>query len=362
MDRLKAMAVFVAVVDSGGFANASRKLSMLPSMVTRAVAELETHLGVPLLTRTTRNVRATDAGLRYADDCRRILAKVDEATAAAAVAHLSLSGTLTVAAPPMFGVRFLAPLLTNYLTRYPGVNAQCLFLDRDVNMISESVDVALRIGPLPDSEFHAVRVGEVRRVLVAAPSYLNRFGAPLNPRGLVNHATIFSSSVFQAPEWRLREGARAASIRIKPRLSTTSDISAISAAVAGVGITQVLDYQVADELERGVLRVVLEQSEPAPEPVSLVYPGTRLVGQKVRAFIDLAVECLQADESLNRPKKSKDASPSTSTEGVSQFHEAPIASLRPSLRVIPSSNSIQDKQRKTRRRDDWSLPPHADAQ
>ena len=177
MDRFHLINVFVAVVDTNGFAGAARKLNMSPPAVTRAINELETHLGLRLLTRTTRTIRVTDAGERYVQDCKRILTEMQEADDSVSGMHASPRGRLTITAPVLFGGMYVTPIVTEYLTRYPEVSASCLFLDRVVNLLDEGVDVAVRIGELPDSSMQAIRVGQVRRVICAAPDYLAKNGS-----------------------------------------------------------------------------------------------------------------------------------------------------------------------------------------
>jgi DNA-binding transcriptional LysR family regulator len=299
MDRLQAMTAFVAVVDSGGFASAARKLSLSPPVVTRAVAELEQRLGLRLLTRTTRVVRVTDAGARFAEDCRRLLAEIDAAETAAAGAHASPRGTLTLTAPVLFGQLYVTPILVRYLQQFPEVDAQCLFLDRIVNVVEEGVDVAVRIGELPDSSLQATRVGRVRRVLVAAPAYLKTHGVPRRPEDLAGHTLAAASGVNPVSEWRFSDAGKPLLQRLQPRLRTTTNDSAIAAAVGGLGITRLLSYQVAEHLRRGTLQVVLPDFEGAPLPVHVVHHEGRRATQKVRAFVDLAVEALRADPALH---------------------------------------------------------------
>lgn len=298
MDRLQAMTTFVAVVDSGGFASAARKLKQSPPVVTRAVAELEERLGLRLLTRTTRFVRVTDAGARFAEDCRRILADVEEAETAATGTHAAPRGTLTITAPVLFGHLYVTPILVSYLQQFPEVDAQCLFLDRMVNVVEEGIDVAVRIGELPDSSLQATRVGRVRRVLVAAPSYLRAHGVPLRPQDLADHTIVSASGVSPVSEWRFNDAGKPLLQRMQPRLSTTTNDSAIAAAVASLGITRLLSYQVAEQVRRGALQVVLQEFEAAPLPVHVVHHEGRRATQKVRAFIDLAVQTLRADPTL----------------------------------------------------------------
>ena len=299
MDRLQAMTTFVAVVDSGGFASAARKLNQSPPVVTRAIAELEERLGLRLLTRTTRVVRLSDAGARFADDCRRILADIEQAETAAAGTHAAPRGTLAVTAPVLFGQLHVMPILVSYLQQYPEVDAQCLFLDRVVNVVEEGIDVAVRIGELPDSSLQATRVGRVRRVLVAAPAYLAAHGVPQRPEDLAEHTIASASGVTPVSEWRFNVAGKPLMQRVQPRLRTTTNDSAIAAAVTGLGITRLLSYQVAAHLRSGALQVVLEDFETAPMPVHVVHHEGRRVTQKVRAFVDLAVERLRGDAALN---------------------------------------------------------------
>lgn len=299
MDRLQAMATFVAVVDSGGFASAARKLSLSPPVVTRAVAELEERLGLRLLTRTTRFVRVTEAGARYAEDCRRILAEVEEAETAAAGTLSTPRGTLTITAPVLFGQLYVTPILVSYLQQFPEVDAQCLFLDRVVNFVEEGIDVAVRIGELPDSSLQATRVGRVRRVLVAAPAYLDARGTPRRPEDLVDHSIVSAAGVNPVSEWRFTDDGKPLLQRLQPRMRTTTNDSAIAAAAAGLGIARLLSYQVAAHVGNGSLRVVLEEFEAAPLPVHVVHHEGRRATQKVRAFVDLAVDRLRSDPALN---------------------------------------------------------------
>jgi len=299
MDRLQAMTTFVAVVDSGGFASAARKLSLSPPVVTRAVAELEERLGLRLLTRTTRVVRVTDAGARFADDCRRILADIEDSETAATGTHAAPRGTLTLTAPVLFGQLYVTPILVSYLQQFPEVDAQCLFLDRVVNVVEEGIDVAVRIGELPDSSLQATRVGRVRRVLVAAPSYLKAHGVPRRPEDLAEHTITAASGVTPVAEWRFSDAGKPLLQRLQPRMRTTSNDSAIAAAVAGLGITRLLSYQVATHVQSGALQLVLQDFETAPLPVHVVHHEGRRATQKVRSFIDLAVERLRGDPALN---------------------------------------------------------------
>lgn len=293
------MTTFVAVVDTGGFASAARKLQLSPPVVTRAVAELEARLGLRLLTRTTRIVRVTEAGARYAEDCRRILAEIEEADRAAAGEHQSPKGTLTLTAPVMFGQLYVMPLLARYLQQFPQVDANCLFHDRVVNLAEEGIDVAVRIGELPDSSLHATRVGRVRRVLVASPAYLEQRGTPQHPQDLAGHDLVSVIGVLPTPEWRFVAEGRPFIHRVQARLRSTSNEAAIVAATEGSGIARLLSYQVARHVHSGALRPVLEAFEPADLPIHVLHQEGRRATQKVRSFVDLVVQALRADPTLS---------------------------------------------------------------
>ncbi|MCY4747279.1 LysR substrate-binding domain-containing protein [Pelomonas sp. UHG3] len=299
MDRLQAMGIFVAVVDHGGFASAARQLALSPPVVTRAVADLEQHLGQRLLTRTTRVVRVTEAGERYAAECRRILADIARAEAEAGAQNLQPRGTLSLTAPVLFGQYYVTPVLVDYLKRHPAVDAQCVFVDRIVNLVEEGLDVAVRIGELPDSSLQARRVGQVRRVVVASPAYLQAHGEPATPAELDGHRLIASTGANPAPEWRFA-GPRGKPVvqRIAARLRTTTVGAAITAAEAGLGLTRLLSYQAAPLLRDGRLVRVLQGFEPAPLPIHLVHHEGRHATPKLRAFIELAAERFSADPEL----------------------------------------------------------------
>jgi DNA-binding transcriptional LysR family regulator len=288
MDRFEAMRVFRAVAELGGFAAAARQLNLSPAVVTRAVAGLEARLGARLLTRTTRRVRLTEAGARYLGDCSRILADLEEAEAAAAGSHAAPRGTLRVTAPTQFGRLHIGPALPGFLDRFPEVAVELLLLDRVVDLIEEGVDVGLRIGPLGPSSLFAVRLGEVRRVVVGAPAYLARHGVPAAPQDLVRHQLIVPTSLSSGDAWRFAEPEtnRAMSIKLDPRLKASQPEVAIDAAVSGFGLTRVPIYQVAEPLRRGSLRIVLDAFEEPAVPVSLITVEGRRSAAKARAFID----------------------------------------------------------------------------
>lgn len=300
MDRLHLMTVFIAVAEEESFAGGARRLGMSPPAVTRAVAALEVKLGVKLLQRTTRYVRVTEAGQRYLDDARRIVADVDEADEAAAGINAAPRGQLTVTAPVLFGKLFVMPGIVDYLNRYPEVEVSALFLDRVVNMLEEGIDVAVRIGQLPDSSMRAIRVGEVRRVLCASPDYLARAGLPVSPAALRDHTIIAATGVSPAVEWRFgADNSGTSAVKLRPRLTVTSNDAAIEAARSGLGITRLMSYQIAAPLAAGELKIVLSEFENAPLPIHIVHRESKFGSNKVRSFIDLMVERLRADKHLN---------------------------------------------------------------
>ena len=294
MDRFQLMTVFVAVAEEEGFAAGARRLRMSPPAVTRAVAALEKRLGVQLLHRTTRHVRATEAGARYLEDARRILADVDAADEAAAGVDTQPRGRLAVTAPILFGRMFVMPGILDYLTRYPGTQVSALLLDRVVNLLEEGLDVGVRIGELPDSNLRALRAGSVRVVLCASREYLQRHGVPRAPRDLLKHSLIASSAGGNSLDWRF-DGRL---LRIQPRLSVTTNDAAIEAALRGFGIARLLSYQVARHVDAGELAVVLAKYEPPALPVHIVHQEGRHASAKVRAFVDLMVQRLRSDPTL----------------------------------------------------------------
>lgn len=294
MDRLQLINIFVTVVDTGGFAGAARKLNVSPPVVTRAINELEAHLGVRLLTRTTRVVRVTEAGARYAEDCRLILAQLTEADEAVGGLHAAPRGRLTVTAPVGFGAMYVTPVVTEYLSRYPEVNVSCWFMDRIVNMLEEGVDIAVRIGELPDSSMQAIRVGKMRLRVCATPEYLDHHGVPQSPEDLQAHVIIASSGATSTAEWRISTHGAPGVVKLHPRLIATTADTAIAAALTGFGLTNVLHYKVDTHLREGRLRAVLGDFEPPALPVHVLHREGRHASQKARTFIDLAVERLRA--------------------------------------------------------------------
>ncbi|HVU02898.1 MAG TPA: LysR family transcriptional regulator [Polyangiaceae bacterium] len=289
MDRLEAMAAFVAVADLRGFAAAARKLEISASAVTRLVASLEAELSARLLHRTTRSVSLTDVGARYLPRARAILDGVRDAEAAVRAGKAAPSGRFVVSAPLVFGRREVAPLLSDYLARHPNVTGELLLSDRIVNLVEEGVDAAVRIGGLEESTLRMRRVGATRRVLVASPRYLAEHGRPRRPADLGNHALIQLTPLTPLPEWRFHGARGKKRIPIRPVLVTNSADAAIVHAHRGRGIALVLSYQVADLLRSGELEILLPKSEPPPAPIYVAFPPTHEPSANVRAFIDLIV-------------------------------------------------------------------------
>ncbi|MGA8901868.1 LysR family transcriptional regulator [Bradyrhizobium sp.] len=290
MDRLDAMQAFVTVADLKGFAPAARKLGLSPSGVTRLIAALENRLGARLLQRTTRSVTLTDAGARYLERARRILADVEEAEVAAEGERARPSGRLVISAPVGFGRLHVSPVMNAYLKRHREVSAELRLEDRMVNLVEEGVDLAVRIGHLADSSLVARHVGDMRRIVVASPGYLKSRGEPKRPQDIAAHDTIQFGANSVSADWRFVESGTEIRLNYAPRLSTNSADAAIQYAEAGGGLTRVLAYQAADAIKRGRLKVVLAKFSPPPLPIHIVYPTSRLLSAKVRTFIDLVVE------------------------------------------------------------------------
>ncbi|MBY0335893.1 MAG: LysR family transcriptional regulator [Acetobacteraceae bacterium] len=282
MDRLQTMEVFVAVAEAGGFAKAAARLRLSPPAVTRAVVALEERLGVRLLNRTTRSVVPTEAGLRFLESARQLLAQLELAEREAAGEMAEPSGTLTVSASVTFARHAVSPVIREYLHAHPRVAVSLMASDRLVQLVEEGVDVAVRIGELPDSALVARQVGTVRRMLVASPGYLARAGRPQAPADLAGHALIDFNGALPGRDQR---GVPA---RASARYHVNDAASAIQAAEEGEGITLALSYAVAASLRDGRLEEVLPAHAPPPVPVRLVYPPARLVAPKLRAFLALA--------------------------------------------------------------------------
>lgn len=296
MDRWQGMRIFVRVAETESFAEAARHLHMSAPAVTRAVAALEETIGARLFVRTTRSVKLTEAGVRYFEDCKRILSDIVEAEAAAGGSYAKPSGTLAVTASGLFGQMHVLPILMEYLDTYPTMSARTFFIDRPVNIIEEGIDVAVRIGRLPDSGFTAIKVGSVRRVVCGSPAYFEKHGIPATPADLKDHRIAASTAAWASPEWRFGQEQR---VTVNAVLQGNTNEAVIATAEAGWGLTRVLHYQIGPALLAGRLQIVLAEFEEPPLPIHVLYPEGRHAPAKVRAFVDLAVARLRANRLLN---------------------------------------------------------------
>jgi DNA-binding transcriptional LysR family regulator len=296
MDRIEAMKIFVATIDEGSLAGAGRKLGRSPAAVSRAVAFLEAYVGVPLLHRTTRSIRLSEAGEPYASACRRLLADLRTANMQAARQKTVARGTLTLTAPVMAGELYVRPIVDAFVQAYPAVNVRLHLNDCAAPWVDDDIDAALRIEQLADSSLIALPVGEVRRVVVASPRYLAEHPVIREPADLAGHA-IIAMTQFGLDAWSfpaLPDSATPRSVHFMPRLIVNSVRGAIDSVLAGAGLTRLYSYQVASEVRDGSLRIVLAEADPSRTPVQLVIPHGRLSVPKVRAFADFAVPRLRA--------------------------------------------------------------------
>ncbi len=290
MDRFDAMAAFVAVCEAESLTSAAKRLGLSLSVLSRQISSLEGRLGARLFYRTTRSISLTDAGGRYLERARRILADLDEAERSAQGERAEPRGKLSVTAPLIFGRLHVAPLLARLVERHRDVTVELDLSDRFVSLVEEGHDLAIRIGHLPDSQLIARRFGETRRALVASPSYLKKAGMPLHPVDLKNFATIAFMPVSPSFDWHFAEAGADLGMRLDSRFVTNSGDTAIALALDSAGIARVLYYQVRDAIREGRLVEVLAPFAPAPMPIHAVYPSARLLTAKVRAFIDLIAE------------------------------------------------------------------------
>lgn len=296
MDRIDAMKVFIATLDEGSLAGAGRRLKRSPAAVSRAIAFLEAHVGVELLHRTTRSIRLSEAGERYAAACRRILTELEEAEILAVGEKSAPRGVLTITAPPISGEDILRPILDEFLDAFPMVSARLLLLDRTVSLVEEGIDIAMRVAQLPDSALIATRVGtDVRRVVVASPDYLDRNPPIGQPADLSRHRIIAFSN-FGLDSWSFAPAPRSTiprTVNFIPRLMVNSVRAAMASAIEGHGLTRLYSYHVAEAVKAGQLKVVLPDAEFPALPIHLLTPHGRAAVPKVRAFLDFAAPRLR---------------------------------------------------------------------
>jgi DNA-binding transcriptional LysR family regulator len=287
MDRLEAMTILLAAVDTGSLSAASRQLRIPLATVSRRVSELEEHLQIRLLLRGNRKLTLTDAGRAYVASCRRIVEDIAEAERSAAGEYRAPQGELIISVPlGGLGRSYVMPIVVEFLRTYPDIRMRVQLTDRVVNLLEEHVDLALRLGELPDSSLIATRVGLIRRVLCASPSYLKAKGVPKTPADLASHDCVTYEGYTAGSNWEFRMEATTQLVQVPSRLVVNSAEAAVVAASAGAGIARVLSYQVDDLVQAESLVVLLEAYEPAPMPVSLIYPSQRQVPLKLRAFLD----------------------------------------------------------------------------
>lgn len=287
MDRLDMLRAFIAVADRASFAEAARQMRISPTAVSRAVATLEQSLGTALLRRTTRSVRLTGEGAVYLERCRSALLDLDDAALVLRGDRATPGGMLVLTAPVAFGRLHILPIAAGLLRAHPALTVELTLIDRVVRLVDEGIDVAVRIGDLSDSSLHALKIAQVRRVLVASPAYLASCGMPANVPMLHQHVLISFAELDRGHEWRFGPAGKPA-IRIEPRLSVNTADAAIAAAIDGLGIARVLSYQAHDAIAAGRLVTMLDELSPPPVPVHLVYQANRRASVNVTAFIEAA--------------------------------------------------------------------------
>ena len=288
------MSILVTAADEGSLSAAARRLGIPLTNVSRKVSELEAYLKTRLVNRSSRRLTLTDAGRSYVTDCKRILELVGEAERAATGEYSAPKGDLTITAPIVFGRLHVLPVVTEFLKAYPEIDVRLVFADRIVNLFEEQIDLAVRIGDLPDSTLIATRIGAIGHVVCGSPDYFAARGMPETPDELGRHDCITFEGLISPSVWTFTFGKATKSVPVHSRLIVNTAEAAINAAAAGVGITRVLSYQVAEDIRANQLVLALKDFEPAPWPVSLVYTGQRLLPSKVRVFLDYAVPRLKA--------------------------------------------------------------------
>lgn len=293
-DRLETMSIFVRVVDEGSLTAGARALAMPIATVSRRVSELENKLGAELLLRSPRGLTLTDTGQTYVAACRRIIEEVAEAERNARGEFTAPRGTLTMTAPIVFGRLHVLPVVNAFLRTFPDVDIRLELTDRSVNLHEEHLDLAVRIGPLLDSVFIARKVGEVRRIVCASPSYLEKHGTPKSPGGLAKLDAITFQSLMSPPNWQFGSERPQKVMPMRSRLIVNTAEAAIDAAIDGLGFTRVLSYQAAKAIKAGMLVPLLQDFEPAPWPIHLLYEPRALIPQKLRAFLDFAAPRIAA--------------------------------------------------------------------
>ena len=305
MDRLEAMSILVASAEAGSFSAAGRQLGVPLPTVSRKVAELEAHLNTQLLVRSTRRLSLTEAGLAYVAACKRILEQVDEAEFQASGEYIVPRGTLRMTAPIVFGRLHVVPVVNEFLARFAQISVQLTLSDHTINIGDEHIDLAVRVGALPDSALIATKVGEIRRVVCGSPDYFAAHGVPKTPGDLADHMCVTYTALASGMTWIFNpRGKTTKTVRPYCRLKINTAESAIDAAIAGVGVTNVLSYQVARAVAAGKLRLILEDDEPDPIPVQLVHAGQAMLPLKLRRFMEFAAPRLRKSLAADSAKLS----------------------------------------------------------
>jgi DNA-binding transcriptional LysR family regulator len=294
MDRIEAMSTFLAAVEAGSLSAASRKVGMPLATVSRKVSELEAHLRTKLINRTSRRLTLTDAGRSYVTGCKRILEDLEEIERAAAGEYAAPRGDLVITAPIVFGRLHVLPVVADFLTVYPDIDIRIVLADRVLNLHEDAVDIAVRIGALPDSSLIATRIGTIRQIICGSPGYFAAKGTLKSPEELRHHDCVTFDGLMSPAGWKFVIDGSPVTVAVRSRLVVNTAEAAVDAATMSLGVTRVLSYQAADALHAGRLALALEEFEPAPWPVSLVYAGQGLLPLKVRAFLDFAAPRLKA--------------------------------------------------------------------
>lgn len=294
MDRLEAMTTLLAVVDAGSFSAASRKLRVPVTTVSRRVSELETHLRTQLLQRTTRKLSLTDAGASYVDTCRRVMEQIEEAERVAAGEYQSPRGELTVTAPLMMGRMHIVPIVAEFMAHYADIKLVCRFSDRVLDLQDEQVDVAVRLGELPDSRYRARRVGTIHRVVSGSAAYLARHGEPRALDDLAGHRCVGFHGFDPPGRWLFPHHGETVAVPIASRATFDTIDAVVEAGLAGLGLIRVFCYHLRPLIAAGRMQEVLPAFRPRGVPVHIVHGADELVPLKVRAFIDFAAARLQA--------------------------------------------------------------------
>jgi DNA-binding transcriptional LysR family regulator len=301
MDRLLSMAVFKRTVEAGSFAAAARNFGISAEMAGNHVRALETHLGVRLLNRTTRRLHLTEAGSSYYARCTNILADIDEAESEASSLQATPRGLLRIAAPVTFGVRHIAPAISDYMTRYPDVTIEIAISDRYVNLIEEGLDVAIRIGELEASSLIVRRLASARLVACASPAYLRRAGRPETPSDLTRHACLIYVEIGEPTRWHFQgPNGQEETVHVTGPVASTNPEFVRQLALAGHGVILCPNFSVGADIAEERLTALLTDWRSREIPIHALYPHRPLLSAKVRSFVDFLAERFGSDPEWQR--------------------------------------------------------------